>query len=434
MFSLHEKTQRRVCRAAFLIFCVLPTLWTVVWIAHFYRPWRYDDWQRELSHRFHVRVSVTGIESPRPGVTKLAQVEIADLRSNQSLATIETLQIEHQGSRIALGAEQVELPIGQIRAFARSIETCFAATDLPPTDFHAKHLVIVGADGKRFELTNLRLRGEVRKTGEKQIQLLADVGQGESKSTVKVVLENQSAPLGAGLVAKFDTQQAKLPAWLMAGAIPGSGRCAEATFSGKGLVGPSGNSGKLQGRFSQVDLKQWIGPLSPYRVKAVGSLQLERVEWDADGVKLVQGQLRVGAGQIDRSLMTQFEKLLHCVPTSAARDVSKKVSGNWQTFDELSCNFEITSRGMTLTGTCETVPNQTGCLMAFERQPLLLQPEYTEIPTSRLTRVLFPQADSAWLPLVSQAIEMIQSLPIPSLTPKPVPKTTTRNDTRKKTR
>ncbi len=418
MFSLHETTQRRVCRVAFLLLCVAPTLWTVAWIAHFYRPWRHEDWQRALSHRFHVEASVVGIASPRPGVTRLARVEIADLRSKQVLAAIESLRIEHQGAKIALGADRVELPVEQVKKFAESVETCFSAKELPAVDFHAKQLVVVSARGERFAFANLRLHSEVSKAGEERILLQADVEQGETKSTVQMVLENQRSTSGSVFSAKFDTQQGRVPAWLMAALVPSVERCAEATFEGKGLVQKSsaGSSGQLEGRFENVDFSQWIGPHSPYRVQGVGRLQLNRLEWNVAGVKRVQGQLVAERGHVDRVLLDRLVERVLCVP-GTPKTTGPTASDIWQAFDELSCGFEINRRGMTLTGSCTTVANPAGCLLANHGRPILLQPEQADIPMSRIAQVLLPQPVGGWLPLTRQAIEMFKSLPVPTLVP-----------------
>ncbi len=85
MFSLHESTQRRVSRVVFVACAILPTLATLIFVAYVHRPWREADWQRSLSQRLHVRVAVDEVASPQPGVTRLHDVWLADLRSERPL-------------------------------------------------------------------------------------------------------------------------------------------------------------------------------------------------------------------------------------------------------------------------------------------------------------------------------------------------------------
>ena len=97
MFSLHETTQRRVCRVVFVVFAVAPMLLSLAWIAYSQRPWREADWRRTLSQQLHVRAAVEHIASPRPGVVRLKNVRLADLRSGLPFWSLGAIRAQWRG-------------------------------------------------------------------------------------------------------------------------------------------------------------------------------------------------------------------------------------------------------------------------------------------------------------------------------------------------
>ncbi len=107
MLSLHETTQRRVCRAAFVVGCVLPTLCVVAWVAYVHRPWRESDWQQMLRQQLHVQATVGEVRSLSPGITQLVDVEFADLRTGQRWGSIDKLRITNWTSKTTLAAGKI---------------------------------------------------------------------------------------------------------------------------------------------------------------------------------------------------------------------------------------------------------------------------------------------------------------------------------------
>ena len=430
MFSLHETTQRRVCRVAFVAFCLLPTLWTLGWIAHFYRPWRYDDWQRGLAEHFHVQAKVEGIESPRPGITKLARLQIADLRTQRPLGTIEKLKIENQGNSLALGAVRIEIPVAQVQEFLKTIETCCNASEIPPLKFHAQQLIVVGPQGEIFKFANLRMHGQTSAAGNKQFRLLAEVTRDATPTTVELLVNEQAIESKTELAVQFDTKQSQLPVWMVAKLIPGMSRCTSANFAGKGTtyLSPAGSRGQLQGEVSKINLSQWVGPFSAERVQGMGTLHITDYLWQKNGVAQIKGQLQFGPGRITSDAMNLLVQRMNCQPLPQGANKASEPAEGWYKFDELRCGFEITPHGIKVVGACNTQPDVAGCIMALNGQPLLLQPIRPEISLGGLAQVLLPlpKINSRWMQLSREAIEMMRNLPVPSSVPIP------RNAVRKK--
>lgn len=419
MFSLHETTQRRVCRAAFLVLCVAPTLGTLAWIAWFHRPWRHDDWQRALSQQFHVRAIVEDIQSPRPGVAKIAGVEISALHSERVLATLSELRVENGRTGLAITARRAEVHAGQLQEFVQAAGVSLADSVLPPLELRADELTLVSPQGELLELSNLQLRGKADEAGSMRLQLEAqamDVGEGEAPAVVRLTIESERNAKTPQLLVAIDARQAKLPTWLVADVAPGIDRCCRATFSGAMQLRHDAEqtTGKLQGRFEDVQFNEWIGPLAPYRMTGMGSVQLDKLEWDASGVTLVEGQIRSGPGAIDRRLLDGLVERVRCLP--GAELTGGISTDRKQSFDKLGCGFRVTAAGIEISGLCKTTRGETGCLLTAADRPLLIQPSQAHVPLARLFQVVMPPP-TGWLPLSREAIEMATGLPLPSAIP-----------------
>ena len=110
----------------------------------------------------------------------------------------------------------------------------------------------------------------------------------------------------------------------------------------------------------------------------------------------------------------ELTKRLFCVPGSRLAKAEENSTAVMQPFDELVVGFQISSSGLTISGACTTQgSDQPGCLLALDRQPLLLEPGYTNLPVAQLVQLLMLPAQS-WLPASREANAMADGLPLPS--------------------
>jgi len=406
---MHETTQRRVCRTAFVVGCVLPTLCAVAWIAFLHRPWRGNDWQRMLQQRLHVRATVGEIRSPRPGVTQLLDVQFADLRSERSLGSIGELRIESWKSLLV--ADRLEISAAQLPAFATAIATWISAEAMPAMQLQAESLHVVGPDGKSFELKNVRLRSFTSNHTHKQMELQAE-GQGGS---IQLVVEHHAGQAEPMVLASLDTGEERLPAWLFADLVPGFQRCSDAQFTGVLRVESLSQQlvGNMHGRLEEIALEPWFDSAGFDRLEGTANLELETLQWQNRRMSVLQGRLRAGAGKINRSLLAKLTKLLVCGPGNMLARAENGTVDPWLDFDELACNFQISSAGITLFGACDLDESRaSGCLLAAGGQPLLLQPACRDVPLGRLVQVLMLPGTS-WVPATVEASRMADGLPLP---------------------
>ncbi|MCA9230144.1 MAG: hypothetical protein KDA57_05805 [Planctomycetales bacterium] len=411
MFSLHEKTQRRVCRTAFVVGCVLPTLCTIGWIAYHQRPWREGDWQRALQQQLHVRATVDEVRSLTPGVAQFVDVRFDDLRSEVSLGSIDSLRIAGWRSK-TFTADRIEISVKEIRTLATAIATWLTTVDSPRLQLHAGIVSFVGANGEVFELTDVRLQSESQGGTLKRIVLQA--GQGEPSSLIQLTIEQDSGQAEWLTAANLDTRANRLPAWLLAGVAPGLERCASAQFAGMLQIESHSQElvGSVHGRVEGVELGQWIGSAGPHRLQGTADLTLENLRWRDQRVEMAKGQLRAAAGAISGSLLLGLTEQMFC-PLGERVAASKVAADEMVSFDQLACGFQIDSAGITISGMCEMGEKSvSGCLLAMGGQPVLMQPSYRDLPIGQLVRMLMLPGAS-WLPATREANDMADGLPLP---------------------
>jgi len=405
MFAFHETTQRRICRLIFLVGCVLPTLLTLAGIAYCNRPWRQADWQRTLAQSLHVRAALDKIASPRPGTTVLTNLRLADLRTDLTLGSIGTLSFQRQNSRLTLQADHLEINAEQLPAFAISVATWLATSELEPLDFHADRLTITNRSLQVVQLENLSIRSNTSEPKHQRFRLTA---LDEAGGTLKIALENKAGTLRLVI----DSKQVALPAWLIGKLVPGVGGCGEAKFAGE-ITAESSNQrvcGKMNGHFDQVELQAWIGDDSPHRLQGNAQVQLEQLAWSDGVIEVVRGKIEAHHGAASYSLLLAMHELFSCV-TGADWDTLKPATPEALTpFDQLAISFGMTTAGVTLAGECAG-----GELVIGDRKPLLYGPQVKfTFPVAQFVQLFHVhRPHEGWITATREAHEMARELPLP---------------------
>jgi len=416
MFSLHETTQRRLCRTAFVAGCVLPTLCAVVWAAFLHRPWRENDWQQTLREQLHVQATVGEVSSPYPGVTQLQQIQFANLRTERLLGSIGQLRIERWKSLLV--ADRIEISAAQLPEFAIAVATWVSSDELPALQLQAEAVRFVGPDGKSFELKKVRLRSLVSSDSHKQIELQAEPsGEGQGR-TFQLSVEHHAGQAGPTVFVQLDTQGEHLPAWLLADFVPGLKGCSSAQFAGQLEIESLSQSvsGSMRGKLDGIDLEQWVDVSGIHQLQAMAGLELDDLRWRNDRIELVQGYLRARDGIVSRSLIDKFAERLFCVPSASLEKTKRILADEMIAFDELACGFRINDEGISISGLCDTAENvdRSKCLLVKDGQPLLMQPRSPVLPVACLVQtLLLPATSVSWLPATQEANSMGDVLPLP---------------------
>lgn len=401
MFSLHERTQRKVCRMAFVVLCTVPTFVTLCWMLYFHRPWQEQDWRRALESALHVRIEVAHISAPRPGERTIESVRLATLQGREPLAEVEELNIAATDS-LAMASATVHWD--RLATLVQTGEVWLAGEGFQPARWKIARLTLVNSSGMTCHLRDLRCEAKRGLKGVRQWMV-------EAKHDGKPVRLLVERDLSGNFHTTIDAQQAALPAWLLA-RIPGGSRWDEAMFTGTIRLHRDGSqgTGELRGEVAGIDMRRW---LASDALQTIATLHLARLTWKDNRIETVQGTLDAANGQISHNLLTLLEEKFRC---RVALDPSQRNQDEFQPFDKLSCQFQLNTEGLTITGRYAWGETEKGCVMTTAGQPLVSIPTIPTLPLAQLVQLVI-RHDPYWLPANREATDMAEKLPLPVAVP-----------------
>jgi hypothetical protein len=396
MFSLHERTQRRVCRTAFVAFCALPTIVVFGWVAYFHRPWSERDWQRSIEHTLHVGAQVEELSAPRPLMRKISKLSLTDLETKLPLAQFDDLVI-HDVETVEVG--QVTIHARQFADIAKALQIWLAGNDFVAIHWQAEHVTLVGPAQQRFELEDVVVKSQSSPVGVRQIVV-------KSSSGPQLVIERSSS---GTTPCRLDSNQTKLPAWLLANTMPGAGRWSSASFNGNLELqkGRGSLTGSFKGEIANINCQEWIG--SEW-LQARADLRMEEFTWQSARVETMQGLLETREGLISVGLLNSLQRVLFCQVT----DKAMLESAESVRFDKLATRFRLNSAGLTCVDPATFNNPQAsgpGVLITAGGKPLVMQPAYSNLPLPNLVQLFFP-VERDVLPGTREATEMGDKLPL----------------------
>jgi hypothetical protein len=391
MFSLHERTQRRVCRTAFVVFCALPTITVLGWVAYFYRPWSERDWEQSIEHTLHVGVDVDEISAPQPLLRKISKLSFTDLETKSLLLEVDELLIHSAGE---IEAQHITIHANQFAEIATALQIWLSGSDFANIKWQVESATLVGPAQQRFQLENVDIKSNATATGTRQIIVECSAGP-------RLVVERMPSGIAH---CRLESTQTKLPAWLLADAMPGARRWSNASFSGVVQLQKSRDSifGNFKGDIDGIDCQEWIGSKS---LLGQAKLQMEEFNWQSNRVETMQGTVESTQGLISVKLLKSLQNVLFC----ELADKAILESGEAMHFDKLACGFRLNSAGLTC---IDQAMNGPGVLITAEGKPLVMQPSYSDLPLANFVQLFFPLERDV-LPGTREATEMGDKLPLP---------------------
>jgi hypothetical protein len=238
-------------------------------------------------------------------------------------------------------------------------------------------------------------------TGQRRIALQGTLA--ESNKPVRLVIDRRND--GTWQVT-LDTQQAKLPTWLVANLVPGAGCWEGADLNGvvQWQSQAKNVAGSFSGQVAPIDVQKWIGEHSSLKLAAQAELHFENLNWHGEGIELAQGTLKTSAGTVSPAMLNELKKGLFCV----VKDESFLSSQEPIKFDQFACHFRLDAAGLSASGNC---PLEKDCLVVADSKPLVMQPAYSNLPLSRFVRLFCP-LQGEWLPATAEAVELADRLPL----------------------
>jgi hypothetical protein len=420
MFAFHETTRRRICRTAFVLLCLAPTLWTAAWIIQRRLPTYGAAQAMRLSNSLQVRAELMGYGEPRPQSVRCARLTLSDPATGQALVRMQAVRVHRNGAGSVISAADVTIDVLQFGALASKACSWLTDEHASATDFQIGQLTLnlpsAGADDAQLSivLDSVQARAERDATGAAQLRI-AVRPPGTSpidKPGVQFFVRRSSAGPESAATAILETAL-PLPASALAG-VPGLDALdAEASFTGaiQWTIGRTGLSGVAKGRLEGVALEDLFPLGSPHVATGRVSVTLAELRWRDRRLERLEGSLAAVNAEVSESVLAAAAKHLYCVPVSdgvALEDLAPMIA-----VDRLACRFVLNRKGLTLTGDmplAEKLP--AGCLATSGGVALLMQPRYIDVPAGAWVQFVAGPADS-WVPASAGAVKVAERLPLP---------------------
>ena len=402
MFSLHERTQRKVCRTVFVALCAVPTLFTLCWLIYFHRPWQEQDWRRGLENSLHLRVEVAQVSAPRPLERVIESVKLATLQAAEPLGEVQGLKIVAPDS-LAISSAMVHWD--QLAAITHAGQVWIAGESFRLTRWRIARLTLKNSSGATCDLHDLRSESKRGPQGVRQWTIQAK----HDGKPVRLLIERH--PDGI-FHTTIDAQQAALPAWLLA-EIPGGNRWESAHFTGAIRLHQhrSQLAGELRGQVDGIDTVQWLGS---DLLQTTAKLQLDRLAWRDNRTEAVQGSLEASGGQISHDFLTLLKEKFLCTIALNQTQLSDRTA--FQPLDKFRCQFQLTNEGLSIKGQYPWGETENGCVITTAGKPLVSIPGVPTLPIAQLVQLLSPH-DPYKIPANREATNMAAKLPLPAAEP-----------------
>lgn len=457
MFSLHETTRKRTCRTAFFALCLAPTCATAAWIADHHLPWRDAAAAGRLSDRYHLEVTLDDLQEPRPNMTRLAGVTLAEPGVAAPLMKLTGVVTHRRGDALVLAIEEVALAAADLPALAARCEWLLGRTPAAKIELRIERATLAASDGAPA-VTLHQLRGAIERNGDapprlqaiahltenpnpdaKPIGLTYELAAKPSAVDAEAHQETEAAePATQQRIVTFNTQQNAIPVALLAPVVPGMAALNNAaTFTGV-VTWRASDAGELHGRLASVDLAGVLPADSPHKLTGTATLELTDCQWHGERLQRLAGTLAATDAQANDSFLAAAHGYLACrpveslLPTLAAaqrlaeqRRAGQELSPEdaamldaMHLLSHLACRFTLNAAGLVIEQhipAASTLPADT--LAAIDGQAVLLCPRPADgkiLPgVAWLQFIASPHPPGQWLPYTPEALETASRLPPP---------------------
>jgi len=407
--GLHEGTRRTICRGAYLLVGVLPTLGLIAWAAAANLPAVKRTAEARLIDAFELAVTLGDVSFPRPGVTLYENAQIADPETGRVVAVASWIEIRVEAGTTIVeiaGAEADDQHLDRLyRAIERRMRVQQAAASAP-VRIVARQFTLFGERGSATLanlLAELRVTDEAARlairfslpeaAGETPVQLQIDRLHAEPAET-RIELRTGGAPLPLPFVE---------PIW------PGLAALGKtATYRGYAWAKHDGDrwSGEFTGRLEGVDMESLVGRHSTHRLTGRGAIELAKLSFAAGRIATLEGRLEAGPGAIGVSLLESLHRELGMTAAVENLPASDRAA-----YESLAVTFRVNAQSATIEGTCSGAA--VGCAISGKDGPLLYQTATQPRPTLDLLRVLSPSAKDL-VPATKETDALLDWFPLPA--------------------
>ncbi len=412
---MHQTIQRRLCRYAFLLACVLPTLALAGWVVWRVQPSYQHQQLTQLARTLGVRIACGRIETPRPGVAIYHDLSLHELETDALLAQIDLVHAHAGAEGLRLEGGLLSLESDKLARLA-AIATDALRHDQTPSESIRFQRVRLG---EKSAWDNVLLTAGDTNGDPKQGRFLEIKQSLAGGVALRLERNRQMTPPTSRLV--LDTDKNALPWRLVAGLAPLPADLGpDASFSGRLAYTCESRGGELNGSIANVDLAKLTPDEAALCTAAPAELSALSLHWQAERLTHLDATVVAGQGQVAWYFAAVVRYHLGCGIGDWMRDVLVEADqvrhypATPLAFDRLAVRVQADSEGIRVT----SLPAAEGdgsptAILSRSDTPLLLAPPAGYTPIEAVLNIVrTPGVGSLYA--CPRAVGLAQRLPLAS--------------------
>ena len=415
MFQLNDRIRRWLCRAIFIVCCLLLTLTVGAWSLAPRLGFYHVLHQQRLARELAADVRLGRAEQPRPGVMRWTKLELLSDEQADWLATIDSLELDRRAEFTILRIERPRVSRAGL-AWLWSLAT----EQLRRTASKERgiwRLEIRGAqlidEEETSELGDVVGDFEFQASGSQLTLRFDDEDRSEAdRMHLRLVRNRQTTPATSGV--ELRTGATPLPCSLLGLWLKHLGVLGPAAeFRGQLWAIRSGDRWEVElaGQLLGVELRRLVGTVnSDLHLQGTADVALDRARWREGRMAAISGLVEAGPGTVNRGLVLAASEGLRW---RVRRSLYEGEPTDLIPYERLAAGFALDESGLLTEGRC--AGSLDGILLQDALGPLLAHSEQgaERVPVAHLVRTLAPSQDVA-LPANREAQTLWQVLPAPS--------------------
>ncbi|RCS49207.1 hypothetical protein DTL42_11765 [Bremerella cremea] len=397
---MHESTRRLLCRVAFLLGCVVPTVCTLSWITYRQSNWAIEAIEHELSQTIGLKCQIARYYNPKP--TKWIFEDVHLERAGEDAVVFPVLKAELVENTWHLSADEAEIDWASRHRLWETIQEGILLKRGGTQQLHLNVAEVHFRDGNQPPLRQLSIRHNP--ATQPALTSIAMIGSTDNSPTLQVALDTT-----AGVPWQLQLKTDRLLTDRLAMAVPQlAGLGADAYYQGQmtfELVNDSPNV-ELRGNIYQMNLETALASKFGLHGAGGADLYLDSVIIRQNTVHWANGVLASKNGQISRRLLNRAAQhlQLRVIPPSQNEDLIA--------YHELAIGFRDDQGRLTLSGLCANMPH--GTMLAGLEHPLAMEGLVNNLPATNLASV-FHEDHTPSVPASQRSVDMARWLAVPQL-------------------
>lgn len=420
------RTQRILCRAGFVVFCLLPTVAVGGWVVNariiegaaspVVEAQAKPIAEAELSRRLGLAVTLERIGFPQAGFTLLEGVTLADPETGQLIAFVPTLEMARTEAGLAIIATRPEIHADAWNALWEMLYERVLrerGERIAKTQFIARQVTFRSdRPGRSPTLTDVEVRLEPGRTA---IDFRVAGVEMPNVAQFQATRDRTVSPPTTRW--ELHTGEAALPCVLFADDVPWLRRLGDASCFNGSLWAEetvAGWRGELTGRFTEIDLDRLVSDQFPHKLGGAAEATFSRITFDQGRVREASGWLEAGPGAVSRGLLAAALETFQLRATDRLFEAVLPLSR----YSRLAMGFQVDESGLRISGNCDP----DGALLVLESHPdaKVLDHPTQVTPIVSLVRMLAP-ASEVQVSATQETNALLRVLPLPPIKRPPPP-------------